>query len=87
MCAGGVEVARPEDRRAGGGASPTPALRLLRVVPIPIRAAKAVIVPNTDYSPAVALDVGLSHSRHTFDKLAPASAGVSANISQALTPM
>ena len=48
---------------------------------------KAVIVPNTDYSPAVALDVGLSHSRYTFDRLAPASAGVSGNISQVLTLM
>ena len=46
MSAGGVEAARSAIQRAGGGAIPTPALHSLRVVPIPIKVAKEVIVRN-----------------------------------------
>ena len=44
MSAGGVTAARPVFQRAGGGASPTPALQSLQVRPIPIRSAKAILV-------------------------------------------
>ncbi len=44
MSAGGVAVARPEDRRAGGGSTPTSALQNLRVMPVPFRIAKALLV-------------------------------------------
>ena len=36
QCAGGVAAARSEDHRAGGGASPTPALQQLMVKPVPV---------------------------------------------------
>ena len=42
--AGSVAAARPAIQRAGGGASPTPALQSLKVGPIPIRTAKAILV-------------------------------------------
>ena len=44
MSAGGVTASRPAFQRAGGGASPTPALQSLQVRPIPIRSAKAILV-------------------------------------------
>ena len=44
MSAGSVAAARPEIRRAGGGATPTPALHALRVMPIHIRLAKKLLV-------------------------------------------
>ena len=46
MSAGSVAVARPESIRAGGGASPTPALHSLTVRPISHRAAKGLLVRN-----------------------------------------
>ena len=46
MSAGSVAVARPESIRAGGGASPTPALQSLAVRPISHRAAKELLVRN-----------------------------------------
>lgn len=42
--AGSVAEARPAIQRAGGGATPTPALQQLLVKPIAIRAAKALVV-------------------------------------------
>ncbi len=41
---GGVRAAQPADQREGSGATPTPALQHLVVAPIPIRAAKEVVV-------------------------------------------
>ena len=46
MSAGSVTVARPAVQQVGGGASPTPALQSLRVVPIPPAVAKALIVQH-----------------------------------------
>jgi hypothetical protein len=43
MSAGGVVAARPEDHRAGGGATPTPALQQIQVLPIPILAARKLM--------------------------------------------
>ena len=45
-CAGGVAAARPADRQAGGGAIPTSALRHLRVIVIPLLAAKKLLEPG-----------------------------------------
>ena len=42
--AGSVLVARPDDHRAGGGSKPTSALQRLRVLPVPFRVAKALLV-------------------------------------------
>ena len=44
MSAVGVAEARPADRRVGGGSKPTTALHDLRVAPIPLRAAKPILV-------------------------------------------
>ena len=44
--AGGVVAARPAIQRAGGGAIPTSPLHSLRVVPVPMKFAKEVIVKN-----------------------------------------
>lgn len=44
MRADGVAAARPEDQRAGGGATPTSALQLLLVRPIPLAMAKELLV-------------------------------------------
>ena len=46
MSAVGVAVAHPAVRRVGGGSTPTTALRALRVVPVPLRIAKALLVPR-----------------------------------------
>ena len=46
MSAGSVAVARPESIRAGGGATPTPALQSLAVRPISHGAAKGLLVRN-----------------------------------------
>lgn len=46
MSAGGVKAARSATQRAGGGANPTPALQDLRVLPIPIKIAKTLIVAH-----------------------------------------
>jgi hypothetical protein len=43
MSAGGVAAARPEDPRAGGGATPTPALHSFQVQPIPILMARRLL--------------------------------------------
>ena len=43
-CASGVAEARPEDQRAGGGATPTLALQSLMVSPIPPAMAKELLV-------------------------------------------
>jgi hypothetical protein len=43
MSAGGVAAARPEDHRAGGGATPTPALQQLQVKPVPVILAKKLV--------------------------------------------
>ena len=43
MRAGSVREAWPEDPRAGGGSTPTSALRRLKVRPVPFRIAKAVL--------------------------------------------
>ena len=44
MSASGVAAARPEDQRAGGGATPTLALQSLIVSPIPLAMAKELLV-------------------------------------------
>lgn len=46
MSAGGVKAARSATQRAGGGANPTPAPQDLRVLPVPLKFAKKVIVKN-----------------------------------------
>ena len=46
MSAGGVSAARPASQQAGGGANPTPALQDLRVLPVPIKIAKGLIVAH-----------------------------------------
>ena len=46
MSAGSVAVARPESIRAGGGASPTPALQSIQVRPVSVKIAKEIIVSN-----------------------------------------
>ena len=46
MSAVGVAEARPADRRVGGGSRPTTALHDLRVAPVPLRVAKALLVPH-----------------------------------------
>ena len=46
MSAGGVAAARPANRRARGGATPTPALHSIHVRPIPAKIAKEIIVRN-----------------------------------------
>lgn len=46
MSAVGVAAARPADPRVGGGSRPTTALHDLRVVPMPVRVAKALLVPR-----------------------------------------
>jgi hypothetical protein len=43
MSAGSVAAARPEDPRAGGGATPAPALHSLQVQPIPILMARRLL--------------------------------------------
>ena len=43
MSAGGVAAARPEDPRAGGGATPPPALQHFQVRPIPILMARRLL--------------------------------------------
>jgi hypothetical protein len=43
MSAGSVAAARPADRRAGGGVTPTPALHSLQVRPIPILLARRLL--------------------------------------------
>ena len=43
MIAGGVSAARPEDPRAGGGATPPPALQHFQVRPIPILMARRLL--------------------------------------------
>jgi hypothetical protein len=45
MSAGSVAAARPKDHRAGGGATPTPALQQLVVKPVPILLAKKLRTP------------------------------------------
>ena len=42
-CAGGVAAAQSEDHRAGGGASPIPALQQLRVKPVPFVVARKLL--------------------------------------------
>jgi hypothetical protein len=44
MSAGSVAAARPEDPRAGGGATPTPALQQLTVKPVPFFMARQLLV-------------------------------------------
>ena len=44
MSAGSVKAARPESHWAGGGSTPTSALQSLRVVPVLIRLANALLV-------------------------------------------
>lgn len=46
---------------------------------------KAVILPDTDVSPAVSVDLGLSQSRYKFNRRHPTVGATSANINQALT--
>ena len=43
MSAGGVAAARPEDPRAGGGATPPPALQHFQVRPIPVLMARRLL--------------------------------------------
>ena len=42
--AGGVTAARPAIQRAGGGATPTPALQSIQVRPVSVKVAKALLV-------------------------------------------
>ena len=42
--AGGVAMARPETRRAGGGSTPISALHNIRVMPVPFRITKELLV-------------------------------------------
>ena len=46
MSAGGVAAARPANRRARGGATPTPALQSIQVRPVSVKIAKEIIVRN-----------------------------------------
>ena len=46
ISAGGVAEARPATRRAGGGATPTPALQSIQVRPVSVKIAKEIIVRN-----------------------------------------
>jgi hypothetical protein len=44
MSAGSVAAARPKDHRAGGGATPTPALQQIKVKPVPFSMARQLLV-------------------------------------------
>ena len=46
MSAGGVAAARPANRRARGGATPTPALQSIQVRPVSVKIAKGILVGN-----------------------------------------